>query len=571
MPHTSHASHAGHPGASTGDDLGSTDEVKVFKDEGDREDEKISSENLLEEKSSLIDLTESEEKSAKNSIRPDHSPVFGFVVAGKVEPHASTFNMGYLVSPYSYTNGAAGGLPVSMANKMGLPPFFCHNGDHLTTPPPAHCGIPPYQLDPKAIGLTRPAIYSFPTSQYAYPMLSPDMSQVASWWRSFRHTPSVYSAASGFRSPYPSSLPINTSLSSDFSFRFSPTSLLPSVHTPPHHVLNSHPAIVTPGPKQEVTQDTNHRYRSVDQKSIGASSSVSGATSGGATSTPDGKDANEKKKPHIKKPLNAFMLYMKEMRAKVVAECTLKESAAINQILGRRWHALGRDEQAKYYELARRERQLHMQMYPDWSSRTNSSRGKKRKRKDATDGGNNMKKCRARFGLDQQNQWCKPCRRKKKCIKYMETEGEESADVDNTMSDDNLGSCGSVEDAKTPDDDTESLSLSSPGCLSGLSSLQSPSASLASPLTLIASPGPRNGSPREEARPLRSPVGANPRDANNPLSVNQLTKRDFGAKYDYTYGYSSLGPPQFAGILAAGGAPETRHRDAPDEGAISVT
>ena len=46
--------------------------------------------------------------------------------------------------------------------------------------------------------------------------------------------------------------------------------------------------------------------------------------------------ANEKKKPHIKKPLNAFMLYMKEMRAKVVAECTLKESAAINQILGRR-------------------------------------------------------------------------------------------------------------------------------------------------------------------------------------------------------------------------------------------
>lgn len=48
------------------------------------------------------------------------------------------------------------------------------------------------------------------------------------------------------------------------------------------------------------------------------------------------QDNNEKKKPHIKKPLNAFMLYMKEMRAKVVAECTLKESAAINQILGRR-------------------------------------------------------------------------------------------------------------------------------------------------------------------------------------------------------------------------------------------
>ncbi|PSN40682.1 Protein pangolin [Blattella germanica] len=68
-----------------GDDLGSTDEVKVFKDEG--EDEKRSSENLTEEKSSLIDLTESEEKSgslpgqsyssSKNASRSDHSPVFG--------------------------------------------------------------------------------------------------------------------------------------------------------------------------------------------------------------------------------------------------------------------------------------------------------------------------------------------------------------------------------------------------------------------------------------------------------------------------------------------------------------
>ncbi len=46
--------------------------------------------------------------------------------------------------------------------------------------------------------------------------------------------------------------------------------------------------------------------------------------------------SSSKKEPHIKKPLNAFMLYMKEMRPVVQAECTLKESAAINQILGRR-------------------------------------------------------------------------------------------------------------------------------------------------------------------------------------------------------------------------------------------
>ncbi|XP_061388860.1 protein pangolin, isoforms A/H/I/S-like [Musca vetustissima] len=478
MPHTSHTRHA----SSSGDDLGSTDEVKVFKDEGDREDEKISSENLLEEKSSLIDLTESEEKSGKISTPSGHSPVFN-----KIEPHTSTYNMGYLVSPYPYSNGSAATLPVTMTNKIGLPCFFSHNGDHLNTPPPAHCGIPPYQIDGKSINLGRPAIYPFPSSQYPYPMISPDMSQVATW-----HTPSVYSAASSFRTPYPSSLPINSTLSSDFSFRFSPN-ILPSVHTSQHHMLGTHPAIAPSGSKHDSNSDNvNPRFaKTVDNKN-----------SKNTQVHDNSKDnCSEKKKPHIKKPLNAFMLYMKEMRAKVVAECTLKESAAINQILGRRWHELSREEQSKYYEKARQERQLHMELYPGWSARDNYgyvSKKKKRKkdRSPADSGGNNMKKCRARFGLDQQNQWCKPCKRKKKCIRYMESIGmncnsvrEEQYDLDDMdgqrsddddIDNDNIGSCDSADDNGKPYDDEESLnhSLSSP---SGFSSFQSPPTSLTSP------------------------------------------------------------------------------------------
>lgn len=48
------------------------------------------------------------------------------------------------------------------------------------------------------------------------------------------------------------------------------------------------------------------------------------------------QEESQKKKNYVKKPLNAFMLFMKEERQKVVKECTLKESAAINQILGRK-------------------------------------------------------------------------------------------------------------------------------------------------------------------------------------------------------------------------------------------
>ncbi|XP_048000319.1 protein pangolin, isoforms A/H/I/S isoform X3 [Leguminivora glycinivorella] len=402
MPHA----HSSSAASSGGDDLGSTDEVKVFKDEGDGEDEKRSSENLLEEKSSLIDWTESEEKSGepysgKLSVKSDLSPVFG-----KFDPHPAGFNMGYLMAPYPYPNGGAHPLPVSMAGKMGLPAggslsLFCPGGD-LGQPPPAHMGIPPpYQLDSKlAAGLARTPMYPFPGGTYPYPMLSPEMSQVAASW----HTPSMYpisSAASSFRSPYPTSLPISTSSLSSELYRFSPT-LGGGLG------LGLGPALVPPPPSKADLESHHARYaRSLEKGS-------SSATDKPTDSTVSNNSKEQNKKPHIKKPLNAFMLYMKEMRAKVVAECTLKESAAINQILGRRWHSLSREEQAKYYEKARQERQLHMQLYPGWSARDNYGYGskKKKRKKDRSPaelGGNNLKKCRARYGLDQQNQWCKPC------------------------------------------------------------------------------------------------------------------------------------------------------------------
>ncbi|KAG9480199.1 hypothetical protein GDO78_011948 [Eleutherodactylus coqui] len=128
----------------------------------------------------------------------------------------------------------------------------------------------------------------------------------------------------------------------------------------PHATGIPHPAIVNPQVKQE------HQHSDNDLMHVKPHH--------------EQRKEQEPKRPHIKKPLNAFMLYMKEMRANVVAECTLKESAAINQILGRRWHALSREEQAKYYELARKERQLHMQLYPGWSARDNYGKKKKRKR-----------------------------------------------------------------------------------------------------------------------------------------------------------------------------------------------
>ncbi|XP_030796771.1 transcription factor 7-like 2 isoform X6 [Rhinopithecus roxellana] len=354
-----------------------------------------------------------------------------------------------------------------------LTPLITYSNEHFTPGnPPPHL---PADVDPKT-GIPRPP-HPPDISPY-YPLSPGTVGQIPhplGWLVPQQGQPVYPITTGGFRHPYPTALTVNASMSSFLSSRFPPHMV------PPHHTLHTtgipHPAIVTPTVKQESSQsDVGSLHSSKHQ---------------------DSKKEEEKKKPHIKKPLNAFMLYMKEMRAKVVAECTLKESAAINQILGRRWHALSREEQAKYYELARKERQLHMQLYPGWSARDNYGKKKKRKRDKQPGETNDLsapKKCRARFGLDQQNNWCGPCRRKKKCVRYIQGEGSclspPSSDgslLDSPPPSPNL--LGSPpRDAKSQTEQTQPLSLSlKPDPLAHLSMMPPPPALLLTEATHKAS------------------------------------------------------------------------------------
>ncbi|XP_069756019.1 transcription factor 7-like 2 isoform X10 [Narcine bancroftii] len=448
-----------------GDDLGANDEMISFKDEGEQE-EKISENasaerDLADVKSSLVNESETNQNSSSDSEAerrppPRHSETFrdksresleeakrqdgGSLFKGPPYPGYPFIMIPDLASPY-LPNGSlspsartylqmkwplidvqAGSLqgrqglkdarspsPAHIvSNKVPvvqhphhvhpLTPLITYSNEHFTPGnPPPHL---PADVDPKT-GIPRPP-HPSDISPY-YPLSPGTVGQIPhplGWLVPQQGQPVYPITTGGFRHPYPTALTVNASMS-----RFPPHMV------PPHHSLHTtgipHPAIVTPTVKQESSQS--------DIGSLNNSKHHQ-----------DAKKEEEKKKPHIKKPLNAFMLYMKEMRAKVVAECTLKESAAINQILGRRWHALSREEQAKYYELARKERQLHMQLYPGWSARDNYGKRKKRKREKQageTNDANTPKKCRALFGLDQQNLWCKPCRRKKKCIRYIQGEG----------------------------------------------------------------------------------------------------------------------------------------------------
>ncbi|XP_026996203.1 transcription factor 7-like 2 isoform X15 [Tachysurus fulvidraco] len=446
-----------------GDDLGANDEMISFKDEGEQE-EKISENSsaerdLADVKSSLVNESETNQNSSSDSeaerrpppraetfrdktresleeaakrqdgglFKSPPYPGYPFIMIpdltspylsnGSLSPTARTYlqmkwplldvQAGSLQSRQALKDARSPSPAHIVSNKVPvvqhphhvhpLTPLITYSNEHFTPGnPPPHLQT---DVDPKT-GIPRPP-HPPDISPY-YPLSPGTVGQIPhplGWLVPQQGQPVYPITTGGFRHPYPTALTVNASMS-----RFPPHMV------PPHHSLHTtgipHPAIVTPNVKQE--------------------SSHSDISTLNSSKHQDQKKEDEKKKPHIKKPLNAFMLYMKEMRAKVVAECTLKESAAINQILGRRWHALSREEQAKYYELARKERQLHMQLYPGWSARDNYGKKKKRKReKQQADGNdaNTPKKCRALFGLDQLSLWCKPCRRKKKCIRYIQGEG----------------------------------------------------------------------------------------------------------------------------------------------------
>ncbi|XP_077959598.1 transcription factor 7-like 2 isoform X8 [Gasterosteus aculeatus] len=422
-----------------GDDLGANDEMISFKDEGEQE-EKISENSsaerdLADVKSSLVNESETNQNSSSDSEAerrpPPRSETFRDKTRESLEEAAKRQDGGLfksppypgypfimipdLSSPYlpngslSPTARTSNKVPVVQHphHVHPLTPLITYSNEHFTPGnPPPHLQT---DVDPKT-GIPRPP-HPPDISPY-YPLSPGAVGQIPhplGWLVPQQGQPVYPITTGGFRHPYPTALTVNASMSSFLSSRFSPHMV------PPHHSLHTtgipHPAIVTPNVKQE----SSHSDISLN------SSKQSDAK----------KEEEKKKQVHIKKPLNAFMLYMKEMRAKVVAECTLKESAAINQILGRRWHALSREEQAKYYELARKERQLHMQLYPGWSARDNyaaNQQGKRKKRKREkqqaeSNDANTPKKCRALFGLDQLSLWCKPCRRKKKCIRYIQGEG----------------------------------------------------------------------------------------------------------------------------------------------------
>ncbi|XP_061636588.1 sex-determining region Y protein-like isoform X3 [Phyllopteryx taeniolatus] len=76
-------------------------------------------------------------------------------------------------------------------------------------------------------------------------------------------------------------------------------------------------------------------------------------------------------RPYIKKPLNAFLIFLKEHRANVKKIFKDKDSATVNKVLGQMWKSLTLIQKEKYFRESDRLNEEHVRKYPEWSCRDN--------------------------------------------------------------------------------------------------------------------------------------------------------------------------------------------------------
>lgn len=129
--------------------------------------------------------------------------------------------------------------------------------------------------------------------------------------------------------------------------------------------------------RQLQQQQHQHQQQQPQAQSSEKGSLVAGSGDGIASDASssalvtNNKDTNnsssaKKAKSHIRRPMNAFMLFSKRHRALVHSKHPNSDNRTVSKILGEWWYSLEAESKQKYHEAAYLFKEDHFKRHPDW-------------------------------------------------------------------------------------------------------------------------------------------------------------------------------------------------------------
>lgn len=116
-------------------------------------------------------------------------------------------------------------------------------------------------------------------------------------------------------------------------------------------------------------------------------SSVSSSTKNENISSPPSEKKPpaqaEENKEHIRRPMNAFMIFSQRERPLIHQQHPNCDNRAVSKMLGERWYLLNSSEKKKYHEIASQLKQDHFKANPDWKWRNKLEKQQQQNQKES--------------------------------------------------------------------------------------------------------------------------------------------------------------------------------------------